>query len=181
MGGHIRGVVTQWQPPGRLAYTWNVYNPGDATSPIPGILCDPDPGADRRGTVFTLEHLPVLESFVKLNAMGWHTFIDMVDAAVRGGPVQKSAIITWPRMPGSMASTSATRRADGYSIDTVRRISSFLKPIIIGRANAWQGNDVVEFVNHTLQPQQVRNVTGPCVDHEHAAARPDLGRGKPFL
>ena len=27
MGGHIRGVVTQWQPPGRLAYTWNVYNP----------------------------------------------------------------------------------------------------------------------------------------------------------
>ena len=24
MGGHIRGVVTQWQPPTRLIYTWNV-------------------------------------------------------------------------------------------------------------------------------------------------------------
>ncbi len=35
MGGHIRGVVTQWQPPGRLAYTWNVYNPGDAVSSYP--------------------------------------------------------------------------------------------------------------------------------------------------
>lgn len=88
MGGHIRGVVTQWQPPGRLAYTWNVYNPGDATSPYPEsyVILTLAPAAD--GTVFTLEHLPILESFVKLNAMGWHTFIDMVDAAVRGDPVQ---------------------------------------------------------------------------------------------
>ena len=40
------------------------------------------------GTVLTLEHLPVLEQFVRLNAMGWHTFLDMVAAAVRGGPVE---------------------------------------------------------------------------------------------
>ena len=32
--------------------------------------------------------LPVLEQFVRLNAMGWHTFLDMVAAAVRGGPVE---------------------------------------------------------------------------------------------
>src|SRR3569832_2713540 len=25
MGGHIRGVVTQWQPPKKLVYTWNVF------------------------------------------------------------------------------------------------------------------------------------------------------------
>lgn len=88
MGGHIRGVVTQWQPPGRLAYTWNVYNPGDATSPYPEsyVILTLAPAAE--GSRFTLEHLPVLESFVKLNAMGWHTFVDMVDAAVRGEPVQ---------------------------------------------------------------------------------------------
>ena len=87
MGGHIRGVVTQWQPPGRLAYTWNVYNPGDATSPYPEsyVILTLAPAAE--GTTFTLEHLPVLESFVKLNAMGWHSFVDMVDAAVRGEPV----------------------------------------------------------------------------------------------
>ena len=35
MGGHIRGVVTQWEPPQRLAYTWNVFNPGDERSPYP--------------------------------------------------------------------------------------------------------------------------------------------------
>ena len=32
MGGHIRGVVTQWQPAVRLTYTWNVFNPGEAVS-----------------------------------------------------------------------------------------------------------------------------------------------------
>ena len=32
--------------------------------------------------------LPVLEAFVKLNAMGWHTFLDMVDAAARGATVE---------------------------------------------------------------------------------------------
>ena len=40
------------------------------------------------GTVLTLEHLPVLEQFVRLNAVGWHTYLDMVTAAVRGGPVE---------------------------------------------------------------------------------------------
>ncbi|KAF0101645.1 MAG: hypothetical protein FD144_2720 [Rhodospirillaceae bacterium] len=87
MGGHIRGVVTQWQPPGRLAYTWNVYNPGDATSPYPESYVILTLAASVEGTLLTLEHLPVLESFVKLNAMGWHTFIDMVEAAVRGEAV----------------------------------------------------------------------------------------------
>lgn len=87
MGGHIRGVVTQWQPPGRLAYTWNVYNPGDATSPYPESYLILTLAAAVEGTTFTLEHLPVQERFVKLNAMGWHTFMDMVEAAVRGEPV----------------------------------------------------------------------------------------------
>ena len=38
-------------------------------------------------TALTLTHLPVLERFVKLNAMGWHTYLDMVAAALRGEPV----------------------------------------------------------------------------------------------
>ena len=28
-GGHIRGVVTQWKPHRKLAYTWNVFSPGE--------------------------------------------------------------------------------------------------------------------------------------------------------
>ena len=84
MGGHIRGVVTQWQPPKKLAYTWNVFMPGRTESDFPEshltLVLD--------GGTLTLTHLPVLDEFVKLNALGWHTFLDMVDSAARGAPVE---------------------------------------------------------------------------------------------
>ena len=35
MGGHIRGTVTQCQPSRKLAYTWNVFSPGEQESPFP--------------------------------------------------------------------------------------------------------------------------------------------------
>jgi uncharacterized protein YndB with AHSA1/START domain len=84
MGGHIRGVVTQWQSQKKLAYTWNVFAPGQNESQFPEsyLTLELDSGK------LTLTHLPVLEAFVKLNAMGWHTFLDMVDAEARGAPVE---------------------------------------------------------------------------------------------
>ena len=82
MGGHIRGTVTQRQPSTKLAYTWNVFCTGRAGVGLPRILSHARARAEGRRTVLTLTHLPVLEPFVKLNAMGWHTFLDMVDAAV---------------------------------------------------------------------------------------------------
>ena len=88
MGGHIRGVVTQWEPPRRLAYTWNVFNPGDEVSPYPESYLILTLAASGSDTMLTLEHLPVLDAFVKLNAMGWHTYLDMVGACVRGVPVE---------------------------------------------------------------------------------------------
>ena len=84
MGGHIRGVVTRWQPTKKLAYSWNVFAPGQDESEFPESYLTLEL-ADGR---LTLIHLPVLEAFVKLNAMGWHTFLDMVDAAARGAPVE---------------------------------------------------------------------------------------------
>jgi uncharacterized protein YndB with AHSA1/START domain len=84
MGGHVRGIVTQWQPPRRLIYTWNVFAAGETESQYPEsyltIALEP------RGSevALTLTHLPVLERFEKQNAMGWHTFLDMLGAAVRG-------------------------------------------------------------------------------------------------
>ncbi|MDP2331007.1 MAG: SRPBCC family protein [Reyranella sp.] len=87
MGGHIRGTVTQYLAPQRLAYSWNVFNPGDEVSPYPEshLSLELKPAGD--DTALTLTHLPVLERFVKLNAMGWHTYLDMVAAALRGEPV----------------------------------------------------------------------------------------------
>jgi uncharacterized protein YndB with AHSA1/START domain len=88
MGGHVRGIVSQWEPPHRLAYSWNVFNPGETCSPYQEsyltIILEP------RGSevLLTLTHLPVLERFEKQNAMGWHTYLDMLTAAVKGEPVQ---------------------------------------------------------------------------------------------
>jgi uncharacterized protein YndB with AHSA1/START domain len=88
MAGHIRGTITQWQPPRKLAYSWNVFGTNDASSPYPESYLTLELSAQGDGTMLTLTHLPVLEHFEKVNAMGWHTYLDMVEAAVTGGPVE---------------------------------------------------------------------------------------------
>ena len=84
MNGHIRGIVTGWQPPRKLTYTWNVFAPGQIESPYPESYVSFE--LEPRGTkvLLVLSHLPVLERFEKQNAMGWHTFLDMLTAAARG-------------------------------------------------------------------------------------------------
>jgi uncharacterized protein YndB with AHSA1/START domain len=84
MGDHIRGTVTQWLPPKKLAYTWNVFALSQTVSDFPESYLTLELDGDR----LTLTHLPVLEEFVKLNAVGWHTFLDMVDAAARDAAVE---------------------------------------------------------------------------------------------
>ena len=88
MGGHVRGVVTQWQPPRRLIYTWNVFEHGEDKSPYPEsyLAIELEPRGD--GVQLTLTHLPILERFEKQNAMGWHTYLDMLNAAIRGQPAE---------------------------------------------------------------------------------------------
>jgi uncharacterized protein YndB with AHSA1/START domain len=87
-GGHIRGVVTQWKPNRRLAYTWNVFSPGDEESPYPQsyLTLELEPAGEQ--VKLTLFHLPVLERFEAQNKMGWHTFLDILGAALRGEPEQ---------------------------------------------------------------------------------------------
>lgn len=104
MGGHIRGTVTHCLPPRRLTYSWNVFNPGDEVSPYPESYLTLDLKPAGGDTALTLTHLPVLERFVKLNAMGWHTYLDMVATALRGEPVA-------PR------DAYMTRNAKTYGID----------------------------------------------------------------
>ena len=81
---HIRGVVTQWRPPYRLAHTWNVFAPGEEASPYPESYLTLELEAQGAEVVLTLIHLPVLERFEAQNAMGWATFLDIVEASVRG-------------------------------------------------------------------------------------------------
>jgi uncharacterized protein YndB with AHSA1/START domain len=90
MDGHIRGIVTQWQPPHRLSYTWNVFapdDPPDAVSAYPEsyLTLTLQPQGDN--VLLVLTHLPVLERFEKQNAMGWHTFLDILTDTLAGRKV----------------------------------------------------------------------------------------------
>ena len=103
LDGHIKGVVTQWRPLKKLAYTWNVFMPGQTESDYPESYLT----LDLAEANLVLTHLPVLEAFVKLNAVGWHTFLDMMDAAARGAEVH-------PR------ETYMKRNAQRYGVDLPR-------------------------------------------------------------
>jgi uncharacterized protein YndB with AHSA1/START domain len=88
MGGHILGVVTQWTPSRKLAHTWNVFSPGETESPYPESYLTLELEPDGDGVRLLLIHLPVLERFERQNAMGWHTFLDILAATLAGRPVE---------------------------------------------------------------------------------------------
>jgi uncharacterized protein YndB with AHSA1/START domain len=91
MGGHIRGVVTQWVPEKKLAHTWNVFAPGEALSPLPESYVTLELEPEAAGVRLALTHLPVLERFESQNAMGWHTFLDILEATLNARPIEPRA------------------------------------------------------------------------------------------
>lgn len=89
MDGHVRGTITHWSPPTKLTYTWNVFAPGDgpdATSAYPESYLTLTLESRGEQVILKLEHLPVLERFEKQNAMGWHTFLDILGATLTQQP-----------------------------------------------------------------------------------------------
>ena len=86
--GHIRGVVTQWRPPVKFAHTWNVFAPGETVSAYPESYLTLELVQEGGDVALTLIHLPVLERFQPQNAMGWATFLDILEATARGEPVR---------------------------------------------------------------------------------------------
>ncbi len=86
--GHVRGVVTQWKPHRHLAHSWNVYGPRDADSLYPESYLSFDLAPEGESVRLVLLHLPILERFEAQNAVGWHSFLDMLEAALRGEPVE---------------------------------------------------------------------------------------------
>jgi len=89
MRGHVRGVVTQWKPHRRLAYTWNVFGADETESAYPESYLTLDLQPRGSQVELTLTHLPVLERFEPQNLMGWHTFLDILGATARGEPLEE--------------------------------------------------------------------------------------------
>jgi uncharacterized protein YndB with AHSA1/START domain len=87
MGGHIRGVVTGWRPGEFFAHTWNVFAPGETRSAWPVTYLEfalkPDGGTSK----LILTHRPIPAPVQPQTAMGWHTYLDMLDMAIRGEAV----------------------------------------------------------------------------------------------
>src|SRR5262249_15510862 len=76
MGGHIRGVVTGWRPEEFLAYTWNVFQPGEEVSRWPISYLE----FKLEGSRLVLIHRPILEAMQNQTLMGWHTMLDLIAA-----------------------------------------------------------------------------------------------------
>jgi len=97
MGGHIRGVVTQWQPPTKLVYTWNVFDPNDGPDAVSAYpesypTFELEPQAENE-VVLTFTHFPIPERFVPQSAMGWHTMLDILIAALNGDAIEERPVL----------------------------------------------------------------------------------------
>lgn len=84
MGGHIRGVITQWRPEQQLGYTWNVFAPSENISQWPISYIELALEKDGDGTRLTLTHRPIPDAMQNQTAMGWHTWLDLIEAGLAG-------------------------------------------------------------------------------------------------
>ena len=93
-GGHIRGTVTQWQPPHKLIYSWNVFGPEDrpeAVSAYPESYPTFELALQGDQVALTFRHFPILERFIPQNAMGWHVMLDILAASLKGEGVDATS------------------------------------------------------------------------------------------
>lgn len=92
MGGHIRGVVTGWRPGRFFAHTWNVFDPGENISAWPVSYLEFTLEAQGSGTRLVLIHRPIPKAMQPQTMMGWQTYLDMLETAVRGQPVSPRGV-----------------------------------------------------------------------------------------
>jgi uncharacterized protein YndB with AHSA1/START domain len=99
MNGHIRGIVTQWKPPRLLTYTWNVFMPGETESRYPESYLTFELKPLGEQVLLTLTHRPMLDGFEAQTMMGWHTFLEIIGARLRGEqPEPRAAIMERNRL-----------------------------------------------------------------------------------
>ena len=96
-GGHIRGMVTQWQPPKKLVYTWNVFDPNDgldAVSAYPESYPTFELEPRENDVLLTFTHFPVPQQVMPQSAMGWHSMLDILIATLHGETIEERSVYT---------------------------------------------------------------------------------------
>jgi uncharacterized protein YndB with AHSA1/START domain len=100
LGGHIRGVVTGWQPRKFLAYTWNVFQPGETPASSSEAVGQSEKSQwpisylefSLDGSRLTLIHRPIPQAMQNQTMMGWHTMLDLIAAGLRGESPKRADI-----------------------------------------------------------------------------------------
>jgi uncharacterized protein YndB with AHSA1/START domain len=92
--GHIRGVVTGWRPNAFLAYSWNVFSPGETISRWPISYLEFALSPEGNGTRLVLTHRPIPAEMQKQTAVGWHTMLDLIESGLRGEYPQSTDIFS---------------------------------------------------------------------------------------
>jgi uncharacterized protein YndB with AHSA1/START domain len=90
MAGHIRGVVTGWRPEKFLAYTWNVFSPGESESRFPISYLE----FTLEGSKLTLIHRPIPDAMQNQTMMGWHSMLDLIEAGLKGSFPKRSELFS---------------------------------------------------------------------------------------
>jgi uncharacterized protein YndB with AHSA1/START domain len=94
-GGHIRGTVTQWQPPHKLIYSWNVFGPEDgpeAVSAYPESYPTFELATQGDQVALTFRHFPILDRFIPQNAVGWHVMLEILSASLKGETADATSV-----------------------------------------------------------------------------------------
>ncbi len=78
--GPIAGVVTTWDPPRALAYTWPFPDDGDGH-----VSWTLEPMDGDRATFLVLVHAALPADWATGYSGGWHAYLDRLEAVLAGG------------------------------------------------------------------------------------------------
>ena len=85
-GPIIRGVVQEYEPASRLAYTWNVFMPMlDEPLAAESVLRF-ELAPHEEGTALTMTQGPIAPEFRSRTIAGWHVMLEILAAAIAGEP-----------------------------------------------------------------------------------------------
>jgi uncharacterized protein YndB with AHSA1/START domain len=85
-GPVIRGTVVEIEKPKTLAYTWNVYMPGEENPAAGESLLRFALAPHEKGTVLTLSHGPIDPEYRPRTIAGWHALLEILEANLAEEP-----------------------------------------------------------------------------------------------